>query len=280
MAWNFAFTKSGKTPRVSAAGTRAGHTSAVIQSDTSTTSVCDELWGDDDSDDDALLLTLFIDIPDTLNETSNQTFTRSVNDDVVSTSFDVDNVLCGRLIIDDNTDSHTGDTRNSAKRTRDDLADSGDVMSEERHNTKRQKTTSGACSGRKQNNAISRCSQCLIRTATVSHPASDCLHILFCDVCIPAYTKCPIRQRGTPIRTRQTDTGSTVIGANTNLHNDTSSVDSSDSSTASAMSDELIRRQPIPETHPLLRLRFFFCGASLSVVDAAEMIESPAITQL
>ena len=70
-----------------------------------------------------------------------------------------------------------------------------------------------------------------------------------------------------------------MIGANTNLHNDTSSVDSSDSSTASAMSDELIRRQPIPDTHPLLRLRFF-CGASLSVVDAAEMIESPAITQL
>ena len=71
-----------------------------------------------------------------------------------------------------------------------------------------------------------------------------------------------------------------MIGANTNLHNDTSSVDSSDSSTASAMSDELIRRQPIPDTHPLLRLRFFFSGASLSVVDAAEMIESPAITQL
>ena len=34
MAWNFAFSKSGKTPRVSAAGTRAGHTSAVINSHT------------------------------------------------------------------------------------------------------------------------------------------------------------------------------------------------------------------------------------------------------
>ena len=52
-----------------------------------------------------------------------------MNDDVASTSCDDDNVLCGRLIIDDNTDSDTGDTRNSGKRTRDDLADSGDVMS-------------------------------------------------------------------------------------------------------------------------------------------------------
>ena len=192
--------------------------------------MCDELWCDDDSDGDALLLTLSTDIPDALNETSNHTFMRSVNDDVASTWCDDDNVLCGRLIIDDNTDSDTDDTRNSAKRTRDDLVDSGDVMSEERHNTKRQKTTSGACSGRKQNKAISRCSQSLIRPATVSHPASECLHILFCDVCISAYTKCPTCQRGTPIRTRQTDTGSTVIGANTDLHNDTSSVDSSDSS--------------------------------------------------
>ena len=219
--------------------------------------MCDELWGDDDSDDDALLLTLSVDIPDTLNETSNHTFTRSVNADVVSTLCDDDNVLCGRLIIDDNTDPDTGETRNSAKRTRDDLADSGDVMSEERRNIKRQKTTSGAYSRRKQNNAISRCSQSLIRPSTVSHPANDCLHILFRDVCIPAYTKCPICQRGTPICTRQTDNGSTMIGANTNLHNDLSSVNSSDSSTASVMSDELIRRQPIPDTHPLLRLRFF-----------------------
>ena len=268
-------------------------------------------------------------------------FTRSANDDVASTSCDVDNVLCGRLIIYDNTDSDTGDTRNSAKRTRDDFADSGDVMSEERHNTKRQKSTSGACSGRKQNNAISRCSlrlirtatishpandclirtatishpandclirtatishpanDCLIRTATVSHPANDCLirtatishpclHILFCDVCISAYIKYPICQRGTSIRTRQTDTGSTVIGANTNLPNDTSSVDSSDLSTASVMSDELIRHQPIPDTHPLVRVRFFLrrvfkcsgCGGDDRITSSNTIVVSCRLVKM